>query len=218
MYCSHCGAANPDSGEVRFCRACGKEMPQANLAPAFGQPYQAAPAQVQVPEMQVTVPSAALSANPGFAAPVSPMQAAVFPYGGFWIRLVAYIVDWVITSFASGVVGFVLGFVAAFSRGSSASAELMAGLLAFALGFLYFLILPPLLGATPGKLVLGYRIVGANGRHIGFGTSLVRMIGQFISGIALALGYVWIGIDAYKQGWHDKIANTYVVRKEFVQP
>jgi uncharacterized RDD family membrane protein YckC len=218
MYCSHCGAANPDGGEVRFCRACGKEMPQATLAPAFGQPYQTPSLQAQTPELQAAVPGAALNANSGLAAPVSPMQAALFPYGGFWIRLVAYIIDWVITSFAGGVVGFVLGFAAAFSRGSSTSAELMAGLLAFALSFLYFLILPPTLGATVGKLILGYHIVGADGRHIGFGTSFVRMIGQLISGIALVLGYVWIGIDAYKQGWHDKIANTYVVRREFVQP
>jgi uncharacterized RDD family membrane protein YckC len=218
MYCSVCGAVNPDGAEVKFCRACGKEMVQAGLSPSFGQPYQPPMAQPQALEPQTAMPGVAPNANPALAAPVYPIQAAVFPYGGFWIRLVAYIIDSVITAFASSIIGFTLGIVAAFSRGNSGSAELMAGLLAIAFGFLYFLILPPTLGATPGKLVLGFHIVGADGRHIGFGTSLVRMIGQFVSGIALALGYVWIGVDAHKQGWHDKIANTYVVRKEFVQP
>ena len=44
------------------------------------------------------------------------------------------------------------------------------------------------------------------------------MIAQIPSGIVLGLGYVWIGFDSRKQGWHDQIARTFVLRKELVRP
>ncbi|MHB1413835.1 MAG: RDD family protein, partial [Chloroflexota bacterium] len=73
-------------------------------------------------------------------------------------------------------------------------------------------------GGTPGKLLLGFHIVGADGRHIGFGRSFARFICQILSAVVLCLGYIWVGVDAHKQGWHDKIAGTFVIRKEFVKP
>jgi uncharacterized RDD family membrane protein YckC len=38
-------------------------------------------------------------------------------------------------------------------------------------------------------------------------------MGYFISGLALGMGFFWIGLDKRKQGWHDKMANTVVIRK-----
>ena len=48
---------------------------------------------------------------------------------------------------------------------------------------------------------------------IGFGTTLLReIIGKIISSIIILLGYIWILFDGQRQGWHDKIASTYVVK------
>jgi uncharacterized RDD family membrane protein YckC len=67
--------------------------------------------------------------------------------------------------------------------------------------------------ATPGKMLLGQQIVHANtGEPIGIGACVLRYVGTIISSIPLCLGYLWIIWDAEKQGWHDKIANTRVVR------
>ena len=107
--------------------------------------------------------------------------------------------------------------VGAFSRNGQELVFLSAYAFMPLLSLAYYVALPPLLGATPGKLALGYMIVGPDGRKIGFGRSLGRYLGYIISAIPLYLGFIWVGIDAYKQGWHDKIAGTYVVRKEFVQ-
>lgn len=67
-------------------------------------------------------------------------------------------------------------------------------------------------GQTPGKMLLGLRIVRTNGQPLSFGRALLRFVGYLISGIALGLGYLWIVVDGRKQGWHDKIAGTFVVR------
>ncbi len=86
------------------------------------------------------------------------------------------------------------------------------GLLAALIQMLYYTILTAR-GATVGKKVFGMRVVTADGQNIGFGRSLLRhTVGYFISGIVFGLGFIWIGFDPHKQGWHDKIARTYVVR------
>lgn len=67
-------------------------------------------------------------------------------------------------------------------------------------------------GQTPGKRVMGVRIVKADGSAFGLVPSILRYVGYFVSAIALGIGYIWILFDKDKQGWHDKIAGTYVVQ------
>jgi uncharacterized RDD family membrane protein YckC len=68
-------------------------------------------------------------------------------------------------------------------------------------------------GATVGKKVFGMKVVKEDGSPIGFWRSLLRhTIGYWVSGLVFGLGFIWIGFDPHKQGWHDKIAGTYVVR------
>ena len=67
------------------------------------------------------------------------------------------------------------------------------------------------LGATPGKIAIGARILDARkGSQPSNVQLLVRFAGYFVSMFALGLGFMWIGIDRRKQGWHDKIAGTVV--------
>jgi len=67
-------------------------------------------------------------------------------------------------------------------------------------------------GQTPGMKAMKIRLIGTDGRSsIGYGKGLLRLIGMMISGMVFDLGFIWILIDKKKQGWHDKIAGTYVV-------
>ncbi len=69
-------------------------------------------------------------------------------------------------------------------------------------------------GQTPGKAILGLKIVRADGgAKLGLGKAILRLIGYAISGIVIYLGFLWIIWDKEKQGWHDKIAGTYVIKK-----
>ena len=68
-------------------------------------------------------------------------------------------------------------------------------------------------GTTPGKKMLGMRVIRENGSEAGFGVMLLReVIGKFVSGMVFSLGYLWILFDRERQGWHDKLASTYVVQ------
>lgn len=71
------------------------------------------------------------------------------------------------------------------------------------------------LGATPGKLLTGCRVVNAaDGGPISVRQALLRVFGYFVSMLPLYLGFFWIGWDRRKQGFHDKIARTVVIRYE----
>jgi uncharacterized RDD family membrane protein YckC len=68
-------------------------------------------------------------------------------------------------------------------------------------------------GATPGKMALSAKIVNADtGEPLTMGASLVRYLGYFVSMIPFCVGFIWIAFDRRKQGWHDKMANSVVVR------
>jgi uncharacterized RDD family membrane protein YckC len=67
--------------------------------------------------------------------------------------------------------------------------------------------------ATPGKMAIGARIVDAQSGEAPTARQLVvRYLGYYVSTIPLLLGFVWVAFDPRKQGWHDKMAGTVVVR------
>ena len=73
--------------------------------------------------------------------------------------------------------------------------------------------------ATPGKMVLKISIVDAKtGGKPSFGQLIGRYLAYYVSAIPFCLGFVWVGIDKRKQGWHDKLAGTVVVRNASIKP
>ena len=68
-------------------------------------------------------------------------------------------------------------------------------------------------GQSPGKWATSIKIVRNGGRDLGLGGMLLReIVGKLISSIIILLGFIWILFDGQRQGWHDKIASTYVVK------
>lgn len=67
-------------------------------------------------------------------------------------------------------------------------------------------------GATIGGIILGLKVVRADGKPMDWITAVVRALACFFSLIVIGLGFLWIAFDREKQGWHDKIAGTVVVR------
>ncbi len=134
-------------------------------------------------------------------------------------RLGAYFFDLLAPLIALSVILGVSG-AAAFAgvlTGTRAGADAGVGgglLLAFLLWVAYVIWALVLFarGTTPGKRLLGMRVVKADGRNAGFFTMLAReWIGKPISGLFFLLGYLWILFDRDSQGWHDKLVSTYVV-------
>ena len=133
-------------------------------------------------------------------------------YAGFWIRLGATLIDTVImvivltiplsfiygqqywygTAYIHGFWDFILGYVV----------PIMATIW-FWLRFM----------GTPGKMALKLRVVDAHtGSKLSLGQAIGRYFAYIVSIVPFGLGFIWIGIDSRKQGWHDKLAGTVVIR------
>lgn len=81
------------------------------------------------------------------------------------------------------------------------------------LGYIVWALILFAKGVTPGKKLLGMRVIKEDGTGAGLFTMLIReWIGKAISGMIFSLGFLWILFDRDKQGWHDKLMSRYVVQ------
>lgn len=121
---------------------------------------------------------------------------------GFGRRFVSFVIDAVIL----GIVNQILMSVTGGDPTTSSGLNTLVGLV-YVIGFW-----TAWNGQTPGKKAMGIRIVKADGSAFGVVPGIIRYVGYFISALVLLLGFIWILFDKDKQGWHDKIAGTYVVK------
>jgi uncharacterized RDD family membrane protein YckC len=133
-------------------------------------------------------------------------------YAGFWRRLAAHLIDALILA-ALVALGSKLGLVSATVTVAEGDATLEFGGGPLLLAAAYTLGFWATLQATPGKLAAGVRIVDADtGSKPGLRQLVGRYLAYYVSAIPCFLGFLWIAVDARKQGWHDKLADTAVVR------
>jgi len=119
-------------------------------------------------------------------------------YAGFWIRLVAYLIDVVVVM----IPGMLIIYAG------------LPSILNLILGLAYFIYFPSSeYMATPGKMALGLIITDEHGNRIGAGTAAVRYIGYLISILTVGIGFFIIGFTEKRMGLHDMIARTRVVYK-----
>jgi uncharacterized RDD family membrane protein YckC len=141
-------------------------------------------------------------------------QMGAFNYAGFWIRLLAYIIDTVIVTVASFVVGFVFGVVMGALRVDPDVIRMFGALIGGAIGILYYPLMESSAAqATFGKTALGLKVVDMNGARISVGRAFGRWAGKILSGLILCIGYIMIAFSDKKQGLHDQMASTLVVYK-----
>ena len=146
--------------------------------------------------------------SPAGKPTAAPADMANAHYAGFWIRVLASIIDGIIL----GVVTKILfGDAITTVQGGTANMNFSGGYTLIPV--LYSIIFWILLAATPGKLILGLKIVDADGKNISPLASILRYLGYIVSGIVFGIGFLWVGFDKKKQGWHDKIAKTFVIHK-----
>ena len=67
--------------------------------------------------------------------------------------------------------------------------------------------------ATVGKIVMGIKVVNKQGQGLDFSKALLRNLSKILSAFILGIGYIMIVFDDRKQGLHDKIADTFVVKQ-----
>ena len=134
-------------------------------------------------------------------------------YAGFWIRVVAYIIDAIILAIVGAIIYTVLGVNVGDPNVMSSGKYQGAQGVNFVISIAYFAGLWTFMGGTLGQRIFGMRVVDVNtGQRIGIGKALLRYVGLFISFLVCFVGVIWVAFDARKQGWADKIASTVVVR------
>jgi uncharacterized RDD family membrane protein YckC len=145
------------------------------------------------------------------------------PRAGFWARLAAALVDAILLGIATSILGGLFGLGGAFEFeggdegfGFQAGAQglsILAGLLYYG----YFEGGPS--GQTIGKRLLSIRVIRFDtGQPLGWGTAILRNLASYLSGLAFALGYLWMLWDREKQTWHDKLTTTVVVPTSVYPP
>ncbi|MGH7592644.1 MAG: RDD family protein [Gemmatimonadales bacterium] len=98
--------------------------------------------------------------------------------------------------------------------GSVAAGNFGLFLIAF-LGYVIWAFILFSRGMTPGKKLMGIQVVKEDGGPANFVTMLIReTFGKWISGLVFGLGWIWILIDKDRQGWHDKLVSTFVMKRE----
>jgi uncharacterized RDD family membrane protein YckC len=141
-------------------------------------------------------------------------------YAGFWIRVAAALIDTIVF-----VIVFAIPLTLIYGSGYWTSQEPASGVLDIVIRYIAPIFITvwfwtKYLG-TPGKMALRLRVVDARtGQAISTPQAIGRYFGYYVSILPLLLGFIWVGIDKKKQGFHDKLAGTVVIRdlpKEPVQ-
>ena len=143
-------------------------------------------------------------------------------YIGFWIRFLAFLIDSTIATIAiTPLVTTLIGetIVSDYDLQDTAQMTQFLSDWSFQLGLdllfmgIIFILFWVVKSATPGKMLFRAYIVDA--KTLGKASpmqNVIRYFGYFVSTIPLFLGFLWIAFDKRKQGWHDKLAGTLVIK------
>jgi uncharacterized RDD family membrane protein YckC len=137
-------------------------------------------------------------------------------YAGFWVRLGATVVDTVLIMVVTiPVLYMVYGSVFADPESPDTvrgSVEVLVSWVAPAVATILFWIFRQ---ATPGKMLFALKVVDAEtGAPLKPGQAIGRYLAYYVSYLPLGLGILWIVFDSRKRAWHDKLANTVVIRDD----
>ena len=142
------------------------------------------------------------------------MQSDELEYVGFWPRVGAALIDTILLMIITGSL-----LMAFYGESYWESNQIIQGPMDFLLSW----VLPAVVviwfwvakQATPGKMAISAKIVDAQTGHApSVGQFIGRYFSYIISTIPLFAGLIWVAFDDRKQGWHDKLAGTVVVRQE----
>jgi len=205
FFCNKCGAQNTAGSQ--FCSRCGastSSTPGVGPAAAPGStlPYSAPPYSASAPSYPV----------------VAPVVGA--GYGGFWIRVIAAIIDFIILRVVVSPIKLIFGGLGLAGMMSGIHpiglAILGGGVTFIALLFASWLyeafMESSSYQATLGKMICGMKVTDLEGNRISFERATGRHFAKWLSGIILCIGYIMVGFTERKQGLHDLLAGTLVRR------
>jgi uncharacterized RDD family membrane protein YckC len=221
MFCSRCGGTL-QAGEA-FCPKCG--TPVLTGGAAATAPPSSLPGSVPAAQIATAAP-VAYGAAPAFVPP-----ELMFPYAGFWLRFVAYVIDALAISVIAIPVVIVLLILSGAGASLAALGNTRPDQFVFPAAFVTFLLLAiPLLicgewlyfagmesstwQATLGKRAIGLIVTDMEGKRLTFAHATGRFFAKIVTGfVPLAIGWIMAGFTQKKQALHDFIAATLVLKR-----
>lgn len=139
-------------------------------------------------------------------------EATTPAYAGFWIRAGASVIDTILILLVTSPLLYMV-----YGAEFLVSESFIQGPADFVISYVFPAVASILFwmykSATPGKMMMGIRIVDAEtGGKCSTGQLVARYLGYYPSMLVLMLGFIWVAFDKRKQGWHDKIAGTLVIK------
>jgi uncharacterized RDD family membrane protein YckC len=133
-------------------------------------------------------------------------------YAGFWIRFGAMLIDLVVM-----IIVLYIPLTMIYGEEYWIGEQFIYGFWDVILGYIVPIVVTIWFwlrySGTPGKMATKLRIVdAATGNKMTTGQAIGRYFAYTIAILPLCLGLIWVGIDKKKQGWHDKLAGTLVIR------
>ena len=206
--------ATGSSPEIRYCAQCGRPSHPEELA-RFGD--------------TLICPNCKGTYTQMLREGATPTHR-VLQYGGFWIRFVAVIIDAIIIGAVNAILqGLLLGGLMAplsgirpdappeqafAMMGAIFGAIGLAAVVSIFLNACYEGFFISRMGATPGKMVFGLKVVRPNGAPLSLGRAIGRYFAKLLSSITLLIGYIIAAFDGEKRALHDMIADTRVVKAD----
>lgn len=134
-------------------------------------------------------------------------------YAGFWLRLVAYIIDMFVLMGAGFVLGMFL-FIIAPDLAQELESQEVWGFILIGMAWIYYASMESSSKqSTLGKMALGLKVTDLNKKQISFGRATGRFFGKILSRMFFRIGYLMIAFTEKKQGLHDLLAGCLVLKK-----
>lgn len=139
-------------------------------------------------------------------------------YAGFWVRLAAYLIDSVIVFFLLLIVRLAMSGVMSVLYGTALGGNILfdytlKDIVLYLGQVLYFILCTRYTGTTPGKRAMNLRVISVDesGELDLLTVAYRETVGRFLCGISICIGYLIIGLDKEKRGFHDMLCDTRVV-------
>lgn len=134
-------------------------------------------------------------------------------YAGFWIRVGASIIDTIlILAITLPLVSLIYG--ASYWESDSWLSGVWDLLISYIFPAIAVILFWQYKSATPGKMAFGLKVISlGESNKLSVGQSIGRYLGYYPAMLVFMIGIIWVAFDKRKQGWHDKMANTAVVKR-----
>lgn len=133
-----------------------------------------------------------------------------YEYAGFWIRVGAMLLDMIFMMIVFFPIVFTLTYLGIVTEYNASVVEWVIQ----GISFVIYVFLWVKYAGTPGKRLLKLKVLDAKtGNHLTPMQAILRYLGYIPASLVLLIGLIWVAFDKQKQGWHDKIAKTVVVRE-----